>query len=204
MGLAIDIVSKLPDAGITIFTQMTSLANQHHAINLSQGFPDFEVPEALVALVEENIRAGHNQYAPMQGILALREKIAEKVESLYGHRYDPVSEITVSHGATEALFAAITATVHPGDEVILFEPAYDSYAPAIELSGGIPVFLKLRHPRYHYDWDEVRDAISSNTRLMIINSPHNPTGAILSEADLDVLENLVEDSGFLIVSDEVY
>jgi len=204
MAQTIHMASKLPNAGITIFTQMTNLANQHGAINLSQGFPDFEVPEALVALVEQNIRAGHNQYAPMQGVLALREKIAEKVESLYGHRYDPVSEITVSHGATEALFAAITATVHPGDEVILFEPAYDSYAPAIELSGGIPVYLKLRHPRYRIDWDEVQDAVSSKTRLMIFNSPHNPTGAVLSEADLDALEGLAERSGFLIVSDEVY
>ena len=204
MAQAIHITSKLPDAGITIFTQMTNLANQHGAINLSQGFPDFEVPEALVALVEKYMHAGHNQYAPMQGVLPLRERIAEKVEALYGRRYNPETEITVSHGATEALFAAITAVVQKGDEVILFEPAYDSYAPAITLSGGIPVFLKLRHPQYKIDWTAVQDAVSSKTRLMIFNSPHNPTGAILSDADLDSLEDIVGNSQVLIVSDEVY
>lgn len=204
MGQTITLDSKLPDAGITIFTQMTNLANQHGAINLSQGFPDFEVSEALIALVEKYIRAGYNQYAPMQGVLALRERIAEKVQFLYGRRYDPVTEITVSHGATEALFAAITAVVRTGDEVLLFEPAYDSYAPAIALSGGIPVFSKLRHPQYRIDWDEVQDAMSSKTRLMIFNSPHNPTGAILSDDDMDALEKIVEGSDALILSDEVY
>jgi len=204
MESALHIESKLPTAGITIFTQMTNLANQHGAINLSQGFPDFDVPEALAALVEKYIRSGHNQYAPMQGVLSLRERIAEKVEALYGRKYNPDTEITVTHGATEALFAAITAVVRKGDEVILFEPAYDSYAPAVELSGGIPVFLKLRHPHYRIDWTAVQDAISSKTRLMIFNSPHNPTGAILSDADLDRLEVVVEHSGAFIVSDEVY
>jgi len=204
MEQAIHIASKLPDAGITIFTQMTNLANQHGAINLSQGFPDFQVPEALVALVEKYMHAGYNQYAPMQGVLALRERIAEKVEALYGHRYDPETEITVSHGATEALFAAITAVVRQGDEVILFEPAYDSYEPAITLSGGIPVFLKLRHPQYKIDWTAVQDALSPKTRLMIFNSPHNPTGAVLFDADLDALEEIVGNSQVLIVSDEVY
>ncbi len=149
------LTSKLPDTGITIFSRMTALANAHGAINLSQGFPDFEISAELIEKVHAHMRAGRNQYAPMQGVAVLREKIAEKVYRLYQAEYDPDSEITITSGATEAIFDAITAVVHPGDEVIVFEPAYDSYVPAIQLCAGIPVFVKLHHPDYHINWDEV-------------------------------------------------
>ncbi len=198
------ISSKLPDVGTTIFTVMSQLANDQGAINLSQGFPDFDVPAALVDLVTHYMRAGHNQYAPMQGVPILRERIAAKVSDLYHADYDPATEITVTSGATEALFAAITATVRPGDEVILFEPAYDAYVPAIQLSGGNPVFLSLRFPEYRIDWDEVKDALSPKTRLIILNSPHNPSGAVLSSADIKALIQIVADTEILILSDEVY
>jgi len=196
--------SKLPDVGVTIFTVMTRLANEHGAINLSQGFPDFDVDGRLIGLVEKYMRKGNNQYAPMQGVMALRERIAEKVADQYGVAYDPATEITVTSGATEALYAAITAVVSRGDEVVLFEPAYDSYLPAIALSGGVPVYCRLRHPGYTIDWDEVRHAVTPRTRLIILNSPHNPTGAVLSARDIAALKNIVADTGILIVSDEVY
>jgi methionine aminotransferase len=198
------IESKLPDAGVTIFTVMTSLSNTHGAINLSQGFPDIATYPELVALVEAAMEAGHNQYAPMQGLPILRERIAEKVLSLYGGSYDPETEITITHGATEALFSAITAVVHRGDEVILFEPAYDSYVPAIRLSGGTPVYLQLKHPDYGIDWDEVRDAVTEKTKLIILNSPHNPTGSVLSGDDIDALRQIVDDTGIMLLGDEVY
>jgi methionine transaminase len=199
-----EVRSKLPDAGVTIFTQMTALANETRAINLSQGFPDFDAHPDLISLVETHMRSGSNQYAPMQGVLLLRERIAEKTKRLYGAAYDPVSEITVTHGATEALFAAVTAVVHPGDEVILLEPAYDSYGPAVVLSGGKPVHVKMRQPEYRIDWDRIRDAVSPRTRLIIINSPHNPTGAVLSTEDIAELTDLVDGTDILILSDEVY
>ncbi len=198
------IPSKLPDVGTTIFTVMSQLANDHGAINLSQGFPDFDVPSDLVDLVTHYMRAGHNQYAPMQGVPILRERIAAKVTDLYHADYDPATEITVTSGATEALFAAITATIRPGDEVILFEPAYDAYVPAIQLSGGHPVFLTLRLPDYRVDWDQVKEALTPKTRLMILNSPHNPSGAVLSSADIRALIEIVTDTELLILSDEVY
>ncbi len=198
------IESKLPDVGMTIFSVMTKLANENNAINLSQGFPDFDVPGDLVGLVEKYMRAGHNQYAPMQGVLMLREKIAEKTQEFYNAAYDPTTEITVTSGATEALFAAITAVVQPGDEVIVFEPAYDSYVPAIRLNGGIPIYVKLKFPDYHIDWDEIRGAISTKTRLLILNFPHNPTGSILSREDISELKQIVQNSNLLIISDEVY
>lgn len=196
--------SKLPDVGITIFTLMSALAAEHEAINLSQGFPDFDVDPELLALVDKYMRSGYNQYAPMQGVLALRERIAEKTQQLYNAVYDPLTEITITSGATEALFAAISAVVHPGDEVIVIEPAFDCYVPAIALNGGVPVFVKLNFPDYHIDWDDVQAAITSKTRLIILNSPHNPTGAVLSETDISALKRIVVDTDMLIISDEVY
>jgi methionine aminotransferase len=196
--------SKLPDTGITIFSQMTALANAHGAINLSQGFPDFEISADLIEKVHEHMHSGRNQYAPMQGVAVLREKIAEKVYGLYQAEYDPDSEITITSGATEAVFDAITAVVHPGDEVIVIEPAYDSYVPAIQLCAGIPVFVKLHHPDYHINWDEVAKAVTSKTRLIILNSPHNPTGAVLTGKDIAALIAIVRNTDIFILSDEVY
>jgi len=195
--------SKLPRVGVTIFTTMTQLANEHGACNLSQGFPDFDVPSGLMELVEKHMRAGHNQYAPMQGVALLRERIAEKVFDLYGALVDPETDVTVTSGATEALFAAITAVVHPGDAVIVFEPAYDSYVPVIELSGGRPIYHKMSFPGYHIDWNAVADA-AKEARLLVLNSPHNPTGTILTAEDIAALREIVRGSDLLIVSDEVY
>ena len=195
--------SKLPEVGVTIFTAMTQLANEHGACNLSQGFPDFDAPSGLMELVEKHMRAGHNQYAPMQGVALLRERIAEKVFDLYGARVDPETDITVTSGATEALFAAITAVVHPGDAVIVFEPAYDTYVPVIELNGGRPIYHKLSFPGYRIDWNAVADA-AKEARLLILNSPHNPTGTILTSEDIAALKEIVRGSDLLIVSDEVY
>lgn len=198
------LTSKLADTGITIFSQMTALANAHGAINLSQGFPDFDISPDLIGKVHAHMRAGRNQYAPMQGVAVLREKIAEKVYCLYQAEYDPDSEITITSGATEAIFNAITAVVHPGDEVIVFEPAYDSYVPAIKLCAGVPVFIKLHPPDYHINWDEVGGAVNSKTRLIILNSPHNPTGAVLSGEDIASLIGIVRNTDIFILSDEVY
>ncbi len=198
------IKSKLPDVGVTIFSQMTKLANDHDAINLSQGFPDFDVDTGLVELVNKYMCSGNNQYAPMQGVQNLRERIAEKTRDIYSADYNPETEITVTSGATEALFAAITAVVQKDDEVILFEPVYDSYAPAITLSGGVPVYLKLKFPDYYIDWDEVANSISKKTRLLILNSPHNPTGTVLSAEDISALKDIVNNTNLFIISDEVY
>lgn len=196
--------SKLPSSGTSIFTVMTKLANEHHAINLSQGFPDFDCAPELVEAVASYMRKGENQYAMTQGAATLREALADKVYRLYKRKYDPETEITVTAGATEGLFSAITALVHPGDEVILFEPAYDSYVPVVRLSGGNPVFVTLRFPEYRIDWDEVRRALSPKTRLLIINSPHNPTGTILQERDILELKRVLEKTSALVISDEVY
>lgn len=198
------LLSKLPDVGTTIFTTMTNLANAHGAINLSQGFPDFDVNPKLIALVEKYMRNGLNQYAPMQGVLPLREKIAQKVKKLYNADYDPDREITITSGATEALFAAITAIVHKGGEVIVFDPAYDSYVPAIELCGGKPVHVKLIHPDYSINWDDVKKRLSSRTKLIILNSPHNPTGSILGQDDITELKQIIQHHDLYILSDEVY
>lgn len=198
------IQSKLPDVGVTIFTIMSKLANDHNAINLSQGFPDFDVHPDLMALVNKFMRSGHNQYAPMQGVRALREQIAEKVLDLYHAGYDPDSEITVTSGATEALFAAISAVVKQGDEVIILEPAFDSYVPVIKLNGGIPVYVEYKFPDYRIDWNDVRKVLSSETRLIILNSPHNPTGAVFTDTDISELKNILQDTNVLILSDEVY
>ena len=198
------ITSKLPDLGVTIFAVMTQLANQHGAINLSQGFPDFDTHPELISLVEKHMRAGHNQYAPMQGVMPLREAIADKVHNLYGSRYDPETEITITSGATEAVFAAISAVIQKDDEVIIFEPAYDAYDPIVRLNGGVPVYIQLKYPEYNVDWDEVKGAITPKTKLIILNYPHNPTGAVLAGQDLDDLADIIRDTGTFIVSDEAY
>ncbi|MBN1533199.1 MAG: methionine aminotransferase [Spirochaetes bacterium] len=199
-----DLHTKLPDVGVTIFTVMSRLAAEHGAINLSQGFPDFDVNPELFELIGKYLAMGKNQYAPMQGVPELREKISRKSGEIYGARYDPLDEITVTAGATEALFAAVMAVVKRGDEVIIFEPAYDSYTPAIVLAGGTPVPLRMTFPGYSIDWDEVRDAITPRTRMMILNSPHNPTGAILEERDAAALIDIVSGTSIVILSDEVY
>ena len=197
--------SKLPRVGTTIFTVMSQLAAKHGAVNLGQGFPDFDCDPRLQQRLTDAMRAGHNQYAPMIGVPALRESIARKNQALYGHRYDVDMEITVTAGATQALMCAILALVNTGDEVIVLEPAYDSYVPAIVLAGGKPVFVPLDHARgYAPDWERVRKAITSRTRLILINFPHNPTGRILRDEDLAALEQIVEQTDVLLVSDEVY
>ena len=200
----VEIESKLPEVGITIFSIMSKLANDHGAINLSQGFPDFDVNPELIERVGHYMKSGYNQYAPMQGMPVLRQKIAEKINDLYQAAYNPETEITITSGATEALYAAITAVVQKDDEVIIFEPAYDAYAPAVRLNGGIPKFVKLNVPGYTIDWDRVKDALSPKTRLLILNSPHNPSGSVLRQDDMAVLHNILADTRTLILSDEVY
>ncbi len=196
--------SKLPKTGTTIFTIMSGLAQKEGAINLSQGFPDFSGSPDLIRLVNDHMKAGNNQYAPMPGILPLREAIAAKMDKRYTAKYDPETEITITAGATQGLFAAITAVVHEGDEVILFEPAYDSYEPAIQLNGGVPVYIELQAPGYTINWDHVKKRINQRTRLIILNTPHNPTGTTLSAADMMQLQKLTQNSDILILSDEVY
>jgi methionine transaminase len=196
--------SKLPTGGVTIFSVMSRLAEEVGAINLGQGFPDFNCSPRLIDAVERAMRAAHNQYAPMLGGYALREALARKIELLYGRRYDPATEICVTSGATEGLFSTLTALVRPGDEVLVFQPAYDSYAPAIQLSGGTPVYVTLRRPDYRIDWDEVRRAVTPRTRVILVNSPHNPTGMVLDQNDIRELEQVLEHTGAFVVSDEVY
>ena len=196
--------SKLPSVGTTIFTVMSKLAADTGAINLSQGFPDFDCDPALVEAVARHMREGRNQYAPMQGVPALRDAIAAKYADAYGVAYDAASEVTVTSGGTEALFDAVAAVIHPGDEAIVFEPCYDSYVPAIELSGGVPVVVSLRYPEYQVPWSEVRAAISPRTRLVIVNSPHNPTATLLSAADVQELAAIADERDLFVLSDEVY
>ena len=196
--------SKLPRVGTTIFTVMSRLAQECGAINLSQGFPDFDPPARLVELVAARMRSGVNQYAPMAGWPALLEAIAAKVRDLYGRDVDAPSSVTVTSGATEALFCAVHAVVRSGDEVIVLEPAYDSYEPAIELAGGRAVRVPLLRPGFRVDWDRVRDALTPRTRLIIVNSPHNPTGAVFAASDLDALDDLLRGNDVLVLSDEVY
>ena len=196
--------SRLPDVGVSIFAVMSRLANEHGAINLSQGFPDFSCDPELVDAVLRHMQAGENQYAPMPGVLALREALAAKIHRLYCAEYDPVTELTVTSGATEALFDVISAFVRPGDEVILFEPCYDSYVPVVRLNGGMPRFVTLRAPDYRIDWSEVCRLLSPRTRLLIVNSPHNPTGSILQADDLRALAAAVDGTGVIVLSDEVY
>jgi methionine aminotransferase len=198
------LVSKLPEVGTTIFTVMSRLANECGAINLSQGFPDFACPAALVDEVTRAMREGHNQYPPMAGIEPLRQAIARKIETLYGVRVDPETEVTVVSGATEGLYNAITAAIRPGDEAIIFDPAYDSYDPVIRLAGGSTRRIAMRYPEYAIDWDEVEDSVSPRTRLIIVNSPHNPSGAILRAADMQALSGIANRHDLCIISDEVY
>ena len=197
--------SKLPKVGTTIFTVMSQMAQEHKAINLSQGFPDFPIDDQLPELVNKYMLQGHNQYAPMTGSPQLREQIGKTYNSKYNLNLHPDAEITITAGATEALFVAIQALVHAGEEVIVFDPAYDSYDPAIRLCGGIPIHLNLQFPNFNIDWQQVEDTISEKTRLIIINNPHNPTGSVLSRNDLLQLEALVKKHEQLFVlSDEVY
>lgn len=198
------IVSKLPHTGTTIFTVMSGLATRHGAVNLSQGFPDFNPSERLRQLVCDAMMQGHNQYAPMPGLPALRSAIAHKVASLYGVELDPDAEITITAGGTQAIFSAIMAFVHPGDEVILLEPCYDSYRPSVEAAGGVPVVYTLMAPDFAIDWTALAKLITPRTRMICINTPSNPTGTILREEDMRALEQLVADSSILVMSDEVY
>jgi methionine aminotransferase len=196
--------SKLPHVGTTIFTKMSRLAEEHGAINLAQGFPEFDCSPELQKLVGKYIAQGKNQYAPMAGVMALREAISQKVFAATLKEYHPETEITITSGATEALYVALTAVVHPGDEVIVFEPAYDSYVPAIELNGGIPVFVSL-HPQYEgIDWEDVRAKISPKTKAIIINTPHNPTGNVWKLADMQQLADIAGEFDLAVISDEVY
>lgn len=196
--------SKLPDVGTTIFTVIGQLSAEHQALNLSQGAPNFACEPQLVEAVAQAMRAGHNQYAPMSGVAALRSALADKVEQLYGARYDANEEITVIASASEGLYSAISALVHPGDEVIYFEPAFDSYAPIVRLQGATPVAIKLSLQDLHIDWDEVTAAINSKTRMIIVNSPHNPTGSVFGEHDIERLTALTRNTDIVILSDEVY
>ena len=200
----IQLASRLPSVGTTIFTVMSRLAADVGAINLSQGFPDFDCDPELIEAVARHMRAGRNQYAPMPGVPALREAIAGMYLTSYGRAYDPETEVTITSGATEAIFGAVAACVHPGDEVIVLEPCYDSYVPAIELNGGVPVVVSLRFPDYSVDWDAIRGAITPRTRLLIINTPHNPTGSVLTADDMRALAAVVDRTGVLVLGDEVY
>ena len=197
-------LSKLPDVGTTIFTTMSALALTHGAINLSQGFPDFDGPPELLERVNYYLTHGFNQYPPMMGVAPLRHAIAAKVEDLYALKCDPDKEITVTAGATEALFCAITSVVHSSDEVIVFDPAYDSYDPVIRLQGGVPVHIPLTGSSFGVDWQRVKEAITERTRLIIINTPHNPTGSVWSEDDIQQLRELVSDTKIYLIGDEVY
>ncbi len=204
MQTAVSIDSKHPAIGTTIFTVMSKLAAECGAVNLSQGFPDFQAEPVLFDAVHRHMLAGRNQYAPMTGVPELRQAIVDKVAALYGPRFDVESEVTVTAGATQAIFTAIAAFVRPGDEVIVFEPVYDSYVPAIETVGGRAVFAQLKFPDYAPDWGQVAQLISPKTRLIIINSPHNPTGSLLTAVDLEKLANLLRGTDIVVLSDEVY
>ncbi|MBW6490744.1 MAG: aminotransferase class I/II-fold pyridoxal phosphate-dependent enzyme [Lentimicrobium sp.] len=198
------LASKLPFTGTSIFAVMSSLAKEHNALNLSQGFPDFPVSEDLIKLVNSFMKKGHNQYAPMPGVLSLREGISEMFEKKYGVQYHPDTEITITAGATQGIFSIIAAFIRPGDEVIILEPAYDSYAPAVMLQGGMVKYARLEAPDYSINWDTFPSLISGRTRMIIINSPHNPTGTIIKAKDLKKLEILLRSRDILLLSDEVY
>lgn len=196
--------SKLPNVGTTIFTVMSALAKQHKAINLSQGFPNFDCPAKLKGLVAHYMKEGYNQYAPMQGVPALTNSIAKKVKKLYGQKIDPSTEITITAGATQAIYCTITALIHPNDEVIIIEPAYDSYKPAIDLCQAYTIPYSLKGPDFKIDWSELHRLFSRDTRMIIINNPHNPTGKVLSETDMIELQRITSGTNILILSDEVY
>lgn len=198
------IVSKLPDVGTTIFTVMSQLATELGAVNLGQGFPDFPMSEELTSLVDAAMQNGYNQYTHMNGLPLLRQRLAEKAADLYGAVVDPDTQITVTPGGTYAIYTALTTVLRPGDEVIVFEPAYDSYIPNIEINGAIAVRISLQYPDYSIPWEEVRSKITARTRMIMINTPHNPTGSVLREADIAELRSVVKDTGIMILSDEVY
>lgn len=199
-----NIISKLPGVETSIFAVMSGLANQHKAINLSQGFPDFPVSEKLISSIHKKMKAGLNQYAPMPGVAEFREQIVKKAYKTYGIEYNVDSEVTVTAGATQALFTAITAFIREEDEVIVFEPAYDSYGPAVRLNGGVVKYSQLRLPDYHIDWQEVALMITHRTKMIIINTPHNPSGSVLSEEDMLQLQKITKNTDIIILSDEVY
>lgn len=196
--------SKLPETGQTIFSVMSSLAVKHDAINLGQGFPDFEMHQELIELVYQAMKEGKNQYVHMNGLISLRERIAEKISFLYKNNIDPETEITITPGATYGIYTAFTSVLRPGDEVIVFEPAYDSYVPNIEVNGAKPVLIPLSYPGYRIDWQKVKESITPATRMIIINSPNNPTGGVLDKKDIEQLTAIVSGTKILIVSDEVY
>lgn len=198
------IQSKLPNVGTTIFTVMSTLAVQYNAINLGQGFPDYEMSSELTNLVNEAMQKGNNQYVHMNGLPLLRQRLAEKVQDLYTTKINAETDITITPGGTYALYTALTTIIQPGDEVIVFEPAYDCYIPTIELNGGVPVLISLTHPTYAIDWEVVKQKITNKTKAIIINSPHNPTGSVLGAADIIHLQNIVSNTGIFIISDEVY
>ncbi len=199
-----NIQSKLPQVGTTIFTVMSALASAHNAINLGQGFPDFPMNNALIDLVAQAMKNGNNQYVHMCGLPLLRERIAEKVNLLYKSSVSPDTDITITPGGTYAIYTALTTILQPGDEVILFEPAYDSYIPNIEINGAIPVPISLQFPDYSIDWAVVKEKVNKKTKAIIINTPHNPTGSVLSDNDINQLRSIVKDTGIFIISDEVY
>jgi methionine aminotransferase len=201
---SVDVTSKLPHIGTNIFTTMSGLAAQYNAVNLAQGFPDFDVPSYLLERVSYHMLSGKNQYAPMVGVLSLREKLATKYANVYGTAFDPIEEITITCGATEACFSVITAFIKTGDEVIIIEPAFDCYEPAVLLNGGKPVFVKTTYPDFKINWNEVEAAITSKTRLLILNSPHNPTGTVYTKEDVKALREVLQRHDILVLSDEVY
>ncbi len=200
----ISLKSKLPNSGTTIFTVMSALASKHNAVNLGQGFPDFPMDEELIGLVNNAMLKGGNQYVHMNGLPSLRQGIAEKVKALYHNDINADTNITITPGATYAIYTALTAILQPGDEVIYFEPAYDSYLPNIITNGGVPVPIKLSLPNYSINWEVVKEKLNSRTRAVIINTPHNPTGALLSHEDMLILQSLLRDTNVLVISDEVY
>lgn len=204
MNFSGSVKSKLPHVGTTIFSVMTAHANEHGAINLAQGFPDFSCSPKLVSLVTHYMEKGLNQYAPMPGVIGLREKIAAKTEALYGAKYNPDTEVTIVPGGTHAIYAAISAVVGEGDEVVVIEPCYDSYVPAIELNGGRAVYYEMKYPDYAIDWNEVKKLINFKTRMIMINTPHNPTGSILAEKDMLQLQKILDNTDVVVLSDEVY
>jgi methionine transaminase len=198
------IPSRLPDIGTSIFTVMSRLAQEQGAINLSQGFPDFPIDEKLIGLVNRFMLEGNNQYAPMAGVAVLRQAIAKMIAESYQREIDPENEITITAGATEGLFASIAAFIHPGDEVIIFDPSYDCYEPAIRLNGGVPIPINLTFPDFAIDWDIVRMKITKRTKMIIVNTPHNPSGAVLKDGDMQTLEKIAIEFNLLVISDEVY
>jgi len=199
-----NITSKLPSVGTTIFTTMSMLAKEHNAINLSQGFPNFPSDQRLIELVSKAMNKGYNQYAPMLGVMSLREAIATKFQKLYNTSYQPENEIVVTSGATQAIYTAISAFIRPGDEVIMFNPAYDCYEPAVTVNGGKTISIQLMHPDYAVNWNEVQQAINENTKMIIVNTPQNPSGSTFTKKDMQQLEHLVKDSNIIVLSDEVY